>query len=129
MKKRKKRSLLERAALVAKRLRRVKGIDEIERTFCALGLAASPEERWEINRFWVSRLPLSARKAMEQGIIESADFSLKPCLLCSTAARQPALEKQKAIASLRRQKGHDIDAACGQLRLKREQELAMTRPD
>jgi 23S rRNA (adenine2503-C2)-methyltransferase len=35
-----------------------------------------------------------------------------------------ALEKEKAIATLRREKGHDIDAACGQLRLKTEQALA-----
>jgi 23S rRNA (adenine2503-C2)-methyltransferase len=35
-----------------------------------------------------------------------------------------ALEKQKVTATLRREKGHDIDAACGQLRLKTEQELA-----
>ena len=35
-----------------------------------------------------------------------------------------ALEKEKAIATLRREKGHDIDAACGQLRLKTEKELA-----
>ena len=34
------------------------------------------------------------------------------------------LEKQKVIATLRREKGHDIDAACGQLRLKTERELA-----
>src|ERR1019366_2730091 len=34
-----------------------------------------------------------------------------------------ALEKQKAVATLRREKGHDIDAACGQLRLKTEKEL------
>jgi 23S rRNA (adenine2503-C2)-methyltransferase len=34
-----------------------------------------------------------------------------------------ALEKQKVIATLRREKGHDIDAACGQLRLKTELEL------
>jgi len=33
-----------------------------------------------------------------------------------------ALEKQKVIATLRREKGHDIDAACGQLRLKTETE-------
>jgi 23S rRNA (adenine2503-C2)-methyltransferase len=37
-----------------------------------------------------------------------------------------ALEKQKVIATLRREKGHDIDAACGQLRLKTERELAKT---
>jgi 23S rRNA (adenine2503-C2)-methyltransferase len=34
-----------------------------------------------------------------------------------------ALEKQKVTATLRREKGHDIDAACGQLRLKTEKEL------
>ena len=35
-----------------------------------------------------------------------------------------ALEKQKVTATLRREKGHDIDAACGQLRLQTERELA-----
>jgi 23S rRNA (adenine2503-C2)-methyltransferase len=35
-----------------------------------------------------------------------------------------ALEKQKVTAILRREKGGDIDAACGQLRLKTERELA-----
>jgi len=35
-----------------------------------------------------------------------------------------ALEKQKVVATLRHEKGHDIDAACGQLRLKTERELA-----
>jgi 23S rRNA (adenine2503-C2)-methyltransferase len=34
-----------------------------------------------------------------------------------------ALERQKVVATLRREKGHDIDAACGQLRLKTEREL------
>ena len=34
-----------------------------------------------------------------------------------------ALEKQKVTATLRREKGHDIAAACGQLRLKTEREL------
>jgi 23S rRNA (adenine2503-C2)-methyltransferase len=34
-----------------------------------------------------------------------------------------ALEKEKAIATLRREKGGDIDAACGQLRLRTEKEL------
>jgi 23S rRNA (adenine2503-C2)-methyltransferase len=34
------------------------------------------------------------------------------------------LERQKVIATLRREKGHDIDAACGQLRLKTEREFA-----
>jgi 23S rRNA (adenine2503-C2)-methyltransferase len=35
-----------------------------------------------------------------------------------------ALEKQSVAATLRREKGHDIDAACGQLRLQTERELA-----
>lgn len=35
-----------------------------------------------------------------------------------------ALERQKVAATLRREKGHDIDAACGQLRLKTEREMA-----
>ena len=35
-----------------------------------------------------------------------------------------ALEEQDVNATLRREKGHDIDAACGQLRLKTERELA-----
>ena len=35
-----------------------------------------------------------------------------------------ALEREKVIATLRREKGHDIDAACGQLRLKTERALA-----
>jgi 23S rRNA (adenine2503-C2)-methyltransferase len=34
-----------------------------------------------------------------------------------------ALEKFKVPATLRREKGHDIDAACGQLRLKTEREM------
>jgi 23S rRNA (adenine2503-C2)-methyltransferase len=34
-----------------------------------------------------------------------------------------ALENEKVTATLRREKGHDIDAACGQLRLKTEKEL------
>ena len=35
-----------------------------------------------------------------------------------------ALEGRGASATLRREKGHDIDAACGQLRLKTEREMA-----
>jgi 23S rRNA (adenine2503-C2)-methyltransferase len=35
-----------------------------------------------------------------------------------------ALEKEGVSATLRREKGHDIDAACGQLRLKTERALA-----
>ena len=35
-----------------------------------------------------------------------------------------ALEAEDVTATLRREKGHDIDAACGQLRLKTERVLA-----
>ena len=35
-----------------------------------------------------------------------------------------ALARQKVTATLRSEKGHDIDAACGQLRLKTERELS-----
>ena len=37
-----------------------------------------------------------------------------------------AMKVQKIVTTLRREKGHDIDAACGQLRLKTERELALT---
>jgi len=37
-----------------------------------------------------------------------------------------ALEKQDVVATLRREKGRDIDAACGQLRLKTEREMKAT---
>lgn len=37
---------------------------------------------------------------------------------------QKALKQQGVVATLRREKGHDIDAACGQLRLKTERELS-----
>jgi 23S rRNA (adenine2503-C2)-methyltransferase len=39
-----------------------------------------------------------------------------------------ALEKETIPATLRREKGHDIDAACGQLRLKTERELKTALP-
>lgn len=38
-----------------------------------------------------------------------------------------ALERRNVSATLRREKGHDIDAACGQLRLRTERELAEAR--
>jgi 23S rRNA (adenine2503-C2)-methyltransferase len=38
-----------------------------------------------------------------------------------------ALQKHKVTATLRREKGHDIDAACGQLRLRTERELSLTK--
>jgi 23S rRNA (adenine2503-C2)-methyltransferase len=39
-----------------------------------------------------------------------------------------ALEKLRVPVTLRREKGHDIDAACGQLRLKTERALAADSP-
>ena len=44
------------------------------------------------------------------------------------AAFFQALKKQKVAVTLRSEKGHDIDAACGQLRLKTERELAASPP-
>jgi len=38
-----------------------------------------------------------------------------------------ALQKEKVAATLRQEKGHDIDAACGQLRLRTERQLAAER--
>jgi 23S rRNA (adenine2503-C2)-methyltransferase len=38
------------------------------------------------------------------------------------------LERRGVAATLRREKGHDIDAACGQLRLKTEREASQTDP-
>lgn len=40
-----------------------------------------------------------------------------------------ALARQNVTATLRREKGHDIDAACGQLRLKTEREMASNGSD
>ncbi|MFO1459864.1 MAG: 23S rRNA (adenine(2503)-C(2))-methyltransferase RlmN [Verrucomicrobiota bacterium] len=45
---------------------------------------------------------------------------------CHTFAR--ALRDREVTATLRLEKGHDIDAACGQLRLKTERELTITGP-
>ncbi|MBI3881388.1 MAG: hypothetical protein HY301_15160 [Verrucomicrobia bacterium] len=70
--KRSRPSLLRRAELVMKNFRKSRTTGEVERSFIALALAATPEERWEINQFLVSRLPLVARRAMEQESDESA---------------------------------------------------------
>jgi 23S rRNA (adenine2503-C2)-methyltransferase len=40
-----------------------------------------------------------------------------------------AVEQFDVPVTLRREKGHDIDAACGQLRLKTEREMAMLSPE
>jgi len=49
---------------------------------------------------------------------------LRPAKLNGFSHFPAALEKQKIVATLRREKGRDIDTACGQLRLKTERELA-----
>jgi len=54
--------------------------------------------------------------------VEGLDWERPSDEVCE--AFRAGLEKQKVIATLRREKGHDIDAACGQLRLKTERELA-----
>jgi 23S rRNA (adenine2503-C2)-methyltransferase len=38
------------------------------------------------------------------------------------------LEERGVSVTLRREKGHDIDAACGQLRLKTEKERELVSP-
>lgn len=77
MKKRVKASLLERAARLSKGLRHVKGFSEIEKTFFALGMAASPDERWDINLYLLSRLPPAARNAMETEVLQAAETHFK----------------------------------------------------
>lgn len=56
-----------RAARMLKRLRRVRGLSEAEKSVHALGLAATPQERWELleqnvrsSNFWKrSKRPVS----------------------------------------------------------------------
>jgi 23S rRNA (adenine2503-C2)-methyltransferase len=54
--------------------------------------------------------------------VEGLAWSRPDDAVCEAFLR--ALEKQKIHATLRREKGHEIDAACGQLRLKTERELS-----
>jgi 23S rRNA (adenine2503-C2)-methyltransferase len=53
--------------------------------------------------------------------VEGLPWERPPEKVCEDFLR--TLEKQKVVATLRREKGGDIDAACGQLRLKTEREL------
>lgn len=55
-------------------------------------------------------------------VVEGLDWKRPEDSVCE--AFLAALEKQKISATLRREKGGDIDAACGQLRLKTERELS-----
>jgi 23S rRNA (adenine2503-C2)-methyltransferase len=52
-----------------------------------------------------------------------ADFAWERPSEAVQEAFLAALEKADVTATLRREKGHDIDAACGQLRLKTEREI------
>lgn len=54
--------------------------------------------------------------------VEELPWSRPADEVCEEFAK--ALRAQKVVATLRREKGHDIDAACGQLRLKTEKEFA-----
>ena len=54
--------------------------------------------------------------------VEDLPWSRPADEVCEEFAK--ALRAQKVVATLRREKGHDIDAACGQLRLKTEKEFA-----
>jgi 23S rRNA (adenine2503-C2)-methyltransferase len=56
--------------------------------------------------------------------VEGLPWERPPEKVCE--AFLAALEKQKVTATLRREKGHDIDSACGQLRLKTEKKLGGT---
>ena len=53
--------------------------------------------------------------------VEGLEWKRPEDMVCEAFLR--ALEKQKVTATLRREKGRDIDAACGQLRLKTERGL------
>jgi len=54
------------------KLKSVRGLTEIEKLFQALMLAATPDERWEINQFMVKRLPEHIRTLMHQEMLASA---------------------------------------------------------
>lgn len=56
-----------RAARLLKRLRHVRGLDEGEKSLHALGLAATPEERWELwakqmrsHGYWQPSKPMAS---------------------------------------------------------------------
>jgi hypothetical protein len=59
--------LPERAAKMLARLKRVRGMSDDEKSVHALGLAATPEERWELNENFIRSLgywkPLRRKKS------------------------------------------------------------------
>jgi len=54
------------------KLQSVSGMTDIEKLFQALMLAATADERWEINQFMVKRLPKNVRVLMHQEMLKSA---------------------------------------------------------
>jgi hypothetical protein len=71
-KKRSRTTLLSRAARVMRSFKRVRGMTDIEKSFHALGIAATPEERWQINQYMVQHLPAAAKCGMKREVLESA---------------------------------------------------------
>jgi hypothetical protein len=53
--------LLERAAKMLARLKRVRGMSDDEKSVHALGLAATPEERWQLVQNHLRLFNCSAR--------------------------------------------------------------------
>ena len=58
-----------RAARILKRLKGLRGLDDGEKSLHALGLAASPDERWELwarqmrsNGYWQPSRPTGSKK-------------------------------------------------------------------
>jgi hypothetical protein len=68
----KKPSLLSRAERVMHKLNCIRNITDIEKSFIAMGLAATPEERWQINQFFLQRLPPAAKRLIDREVLISA---------------------------------------------------------
>jgi len=60
--------LPQRAAKVLARLKRVRGMSDCEKSVHALGLAATPEERWQLahNHELLTRQVLKLKKSAER---------------------------------------------------------------
>jgi hypothetical protein len=72
VKRKSKPPLLLRAARIAAQLKRVRSLTEVEKSIHAIGLAATPDERWEINQYIIRSLPPSVRQSWLQQVLESA---------------------------------------------------------
>ena len=67
-----KTSLLSRAERIFDGLKNIRNLSDTEKIFMALGIAATPDERWKINQFMIRRLSSSARRHMELESMASA---------------------------------------------------------